>query len=159
MKFSDHLWNMSLALEEAEEAFRRYEVPVGAIIINEHGAEIARSYNVKEKDNNPCGHAEILAIQKASATIKNWRLNGCTMYVTLEPCPMCLGAMIQSRISNLIFGAYDPKGGAISLGYNLYNDKRLNHSISIVGGIKHLECGKLMSTFFRQHRVDYKTKK
>lgn len=152
----NHFWNMSIAIEEAEQAYREFEVPVGAVIFSQDGKILAKAYNKKEKNNDPCGHAEILAIKSAAKFIENWRLTGCSLYVTLEPCPMCLGAMAQARISKLIFGAYDPKGGALSLNYNLHADKRLNHCFSVTGGIRHYECSNIISTFFRNNRKNYK---
>ena len=154
-KFEDHLWIMDEALIEASKAYREDEVPIGAVIVDSQGSIIARAHNKKEHVNNPCGHAEILAILEAAKKLNNWRLIGCSIYVTLEPCPMCMGALVQSRISNLYFGAYDSKGGAISLNYNLHKDKRLNHNFNIIGGIKHYECSKVLSRFFREKRATY----
>ncbi|MEE2743791.1 MAG: nucleoside deaminase [Bdellovibrionota bacterium] len=156
IKLSDHLWNIGLALEEAENAFKNEEVPVGVIITDEDGRVITKSFNQKEKKYNPCGHAEMLALMEAGKIKKNWRLEKCTLYSTLEPCPMCLGAMIHARIETLVFGAYDPKGGAISLGYNLHKDKRLNHNFSVIGGLRHYDCSKILSTFFKDKRKSYK---
>lgn len=153
--FHDQLWMMDEALIEAEKAYRLDEVPIGAVIVDASGMIIAKAHNLKEKNHNPCGHAEILAITEAAKKINNWRLIDCTLYVTLEPCPMCLCAMVQARIGKLYFGAYDPKGGSLSLNYNFYNDQKLNHSFSVVGGLRHFECSKLLSTFFREKRVGY----
>ena len=110
-QFEDHLWLMDEALVEADKAYREDEVPIGAVVVDAHGNILARAHNVKEKDFNPCGHAEILVLIEASKKISNWRLSECSLYVTLEPCPMCLSAMVHARIKNLYFGAYDPKGG------------------------------------------------
>ena len=159
LSFREHLWWMNLALEEAEKAYRIEEVPIGAILVDEEGKEIARSYNLKEQTANPCGHAEILAITQAAQTLNSWRLLNCTLYVTLEPCPMCLGAMVQSRIGQLVFGAYDPKGGALSLGFNLYKDERLNHHFRVMGGVRHFQCSRILSQFFREKRQDYRKKR
>lgn len=159
MNFSDDLWNMSLALEEAEKAYHEDEVPIGAIIVDQNNKILAKSFNLKEKNHDSLGHAEILAIKIAGQTISNWRLSGCTLYVTCEPCPMCLAAMVQARIKTLVFGAYDPKGGALSLGYNLYKDERLNHKFSVVGGLKQFECSRLLSQFFKEKRTDFNRKK
>jgi len=148
---------MSEALKEANEAYRLDEVPVGAVIVDSDGVIISRAHNLKETNNNPCGHAEILAIQEAANRLSNWRLLDSSIFVTLEPCPMCLSAISQARISKLIFGAYDSKGGALSLGYNFYSDKRLNHNFSVIGGINHFECSKILSDFFKQKRLNYKT--
>lgn len=154
--FSDNEWAMTLALEEADRAFKMDEVPVGAVIIDKEGTVISRAHNLKEKNNDPCGHAEILAIQSAAEKLKNWRLEGMRLIVTLEPCVMCLGAIVHSRLEGVIFGAYDPKGGALSLGYNLYKDSRLNHRFDIVGGVNHYDCSRVISTFFKQKRKMYK---
>ena len=153
--FHDHMWFMSLALEQAEEAFWNDEVPVGAVVVSDIGEVLAQSRNTKEKKHDPCGHAEILALTKAGKSLKQWRLTGATVYVTLEPCPMCLAAMIHARIGHLIFGAYDQKGGAISLGLNLYKDTRLNHQFRVWGGVKHFACSKIMSKFFKEKRKSY----
>ncbi len=142
---------MLQAMELAKETSGNGEVPVGAVIVLENEI-IASGKNQKENFFNPVGHAEIIAIKNAAENIKNWRLENCSLYVTLEPCPMCLGAMIQARIKRLVFGAYDKKGGAISLGYNLYKDNRLNHNFDIVGGILMEEASCLLSNFFSSKR-------
>lgn len=146
---------MKLAQEQAELASKIGEVPVGCIICDENQKIIASTHNLKEIHHNPCGHAEILAIKEACSQRKNWRLTGYSLYVTLEPCPMCLAACQQARLSNIYFGAYDPKGGAVSLGYHLHQDSRLNHSISIMGGLLHFQNAKNLSTFFKQRRKAY----
>jgi tRNA(adenine34) deaminase len=156
MSFPDHIWNMTLALEEADVAYKNDEVPIGAVVVDSSGKVLAKASNDKEKSNDPCGHAEIIAIRKAAEAQGAWRLSGCTLYVTLEPCPMCLAAMVQARVSNVVFGAYDRKGGAISLGYDLFKDSRLNHRFSVMGGIKHFECSRVLSNFFRAKRRSYK---
>lgn len=152
---TDQLWLMDEALKEAQKAYREDEVPIGAVIVDEKGNILARAHNEKEKVNNPCGHAEILAIMEASRKLNNWRLTNCALYVTLEPCPMCLSAMVQARIGKLFFGAYDAKGGALSLNYNFYKDKKLNHSFAVSGGLRHFECSRLLSTFFKEKRTSY----
>lgn len=156
---SDHLWFMSMALEQAHLAYKSHEVPVGAVIVSPSGEILSKQHNLKEISHNPTGHAEILSLVEASKKIHNWRLSGCILYVTLEPCPMCLAAMVQSRIEQCIFGAYDNKGGALSLGYFLQKDNRLNHRFSVIGGIKHFECSKLLSQFFKERRNGYVSKK
>jgi tRNA(adenine34) deaminase len=153
--FQDQLWLMDEALLEAEKAYRQDEVPIGAIVVDSRGMILSRNHNIKEKNHNPCGHAEILAIIEAAKKLNNWRLLNCSLYVTLEPCPMCLSAMIQARIGALYFGAYDHKGGSLSLNYNFYKDQKLNHSFSVVGGLRHFECSKLLSNFFREKRTNY----
>jgi tRNA(adenine34) deaminase len=154
-KFEDKLWLMGEAITEADRAYRLDEVPIGAVIVDPDGVIIARAHNIKEKTHNPCGHAEILAITDAAKKLSNWRLLDCSVYVTLEPCPMCLSAMVQARIGALYFGAYDPKGGALSLNYNFYKDKKLNHSFPVMGGLLHLECSQMLSNFFREKRGIY----
>ena len=152
---NDHLWLMDEALKEADKAYREDEVPIGAVIVDSAGTILSRSHNHKEKAHNPCGHAEILAITEACKNIGNWRLLDCSIYVTLEPCPMCLSALVQARIGHLYFGAYDTKGGALSLNYNFYKDQKLNHSFPVLGGLRHFECSRLLSTFFKEKRSTY----
>lgn len=152
---TDHLWLMDEALKEAHKAYREDEVPIGAVVVDSEGTIISRAHNQKEKVHNPCGHAEILAITEAAKKLNNWRLLNCSLYVTLEPCPMCLSALVQARIGHLYFGAYDAKGGALSLNYNFYKDQKLNHSFPVLGGLRHFECSKLLSTFFKEKRTSY----
>ncbi len=144
------------ALRLAEDAFFQEEVPVGAVIISKTGEILSEAHNLKEKNNDVTAHAEILAIKEAAKKIGSWRLTGCSIIVTLEPCPMCLSAIAQSRIKNLYFGAYDKKGGALSLGYNFSSDSRLNHKFNIYGGFKHYECSTLLSNFFKRKRKNYR---
>ncbi len=158
MKPNELEYLMAICLSEAEKAYRREEVPIGAVIVNETGKILAKSHNDKEKKSNPCGHAEILALQKASKIKGDWRLTGCTLVVSLEPCPMCLAAALQSRIKRIVFGAYDSKGGSLSLGYCLYKDSRFNHSFAVTGGICHYESSRILSQFFREKRMNYKRK-
>ena len=159
MNLSDYEYLMSLALDQAEKAYDRNEVPVGAIITNQDGKILSRAYNLKECEHNPCGHAEILAILNAAKKIQSWRLINCHLVVTLEPCLMCLAASLQARLSRITFGAYDSKGGSLSLNYNFYKDQRLNHSLAIVGGIHHYECSRIMGRFFKEKRAFYKSSK
>ncbi|MDH4467701.1 MAG: nucleoside deaminase [Bacteriovoracaceae bacterium] len=146
---------MDQAIQEAQIAFDNQEVPVGAIVVDENFREISRARNLKEAAFNPCGHAEIYAITEAAQKMKNWRLTNCHLVVSLEPCPMCMAAIQQARLETVIFGAFDKKGGAISLGFHLHNDARLNHQMKVVGGVKGLECGELLSRFFRERREKY----
>lgn len=155
---SDHLWFMSMALEQAELGYKAQEVPVGAVLVSPEGEVLSKKHNLKESYHNPTAHAEMLAITEGAKKLQNWRLSDCVLYVTLEPCPMCLTAMVQSRIRQCVFGAYDAKGGALSLGYHLHQDKRLNHQFSIIGGIKHFECSKVLSQFFKERRNSYRPK-
>jgi tRNA(adenine34) deaminase len=150
--FSDHLWWMSVARDEANKAFSMGEVPVGCVAVSSDNKLIFKSHNLKELSFNPTGHAEIEVLRECGSILKNWRLLGVSLYVTLEPCVMCLGAMIHSRISNLYFGAYDQKFGALSLGYNIHCNKKLNHSLNVIGGIEQYNSSKIMSDFFRLRR-------
>ncbi len=145
-----------IALRLAKDAAFKDEVPVGALIISPSGEILAEAFNLKETRNDPTAHAEILAIQKAAESLGSWRLIDCTMIVTLEPCPMCLSAIAQSRIKSLYFGAYDKKGGALSLGYNHATDERLNHKFNLYGGFKHIECASILSNFFKAKRKNYR---
>lgn len=158
MNVGDYEYLMGVALSSAEEAYRRDEVPVGALVIDEDGKILSRAHNERETKNNPCAHAEVLAMVCAAEKLKSWRLTGCELVVTLEPCPMCLAAALQARVRRVVFGAYDAKGGSLSLQYNFYKDARLNHSLGVVGGIRHYECGSLLSRFFREKRHLYKTR-
>lgn len=158
LSLSDHLWFMTMALEQADLAYRAQEVPVGAVLVSPNGDVLSKQYNLKESHFNPAAHAEILAVTEGAKKLQNWRLSDCTLYVTLEPCPMCLSALVQSRVKQCVFGAYDAKGGALSLGYHLHQDKRLNHQFSIIGGVKHYECSKLLSQFFKERRTAYRPK-
>lgn len=143
---------MKIALDEARRAFDADEVPVGAVVVSE-GIILARAYNSPITNNDPSGHAEMMALRKAADAVGNYRLNGASLYVTLEPCVMCAGAIIQSRLSRLIFGARDPKSGAVVSLYNILKDERLNHQVEITEGILSDECGEILSRFFRQKRV------
>ncbi len=147
-----HFTFMQKALELAKLAAQNDEVPVGALIVDAQGNIIAEACNTREKDRDPLGHAELKAIKLASQKLNNWRLENCTLYVTLEPCPMCLSAMREARIGQLVFAAYDGKGGALSLGYRLHQDLRLNHRFAVIGGILQSEAAGLLSLFFRQKR-------
>lgn len=152
MNFKNLEWHMESALLEAEKAYRVDEVPIGALVVDSSGSILAQAHNEKESVHDPCGHAEIIALRKAAENIKNWRLSGCSLIVTLEPCPMCLSAALHARVDRVVFGAYDSKGGSMSLGYNLYKDKRLNHEFSVIGGVMHYKCSNLLSSFFREKR-------
>ena len=143
---------MRLALKEAEKAVREDEVPVGAVIVKD-GKVIARAYNRKEKKNCSNYHAEIVAIEKACKKIGDWRLNECDIFVTLEPCAMCAGALINARIGNIYFGAYDQKAGCCSTLYNLPIDARFNHRPSIVeGGVLQEQSAQILSDYFKAKR-------
>lgn len=142
---------MSLAIKEAEKSAALDEVPVGAIIVKDNRV-IARGHNLREKSNDPTSHAEINAIRKACKKLGSWRLEECTMYVTIEPCSMCAGTLLWTRIKRIVYGAPDLKGGALGSSFSLFEVKNINHHPEIVGGILQEECGKMMSSFFKEKR-------
>jgi len=143
---------MQQALLEAQKAYAKDEVPVGAVIVM-NGEIIGAGHNCRESDNDPTMHAEIVAIRAASRQLKSWRLSGCDLSVTLEPCPMCAGAIIQSRIDRVVFGAFDPKAGCAGTLYNLLSDTRFNHRAEIISGVNEEECAKLLRLFFKDKRT------
>lgn len=145
----DHF--MRFAITEARAAAEIDEVPVGAVIVRQERI-IAAAHNQREILQDPTAHAEILAITQAAATLGSWRLDDCTLYVTLEPCPMCAGAIVQARIPTVVYGATDPKGGAVDTLYRLLDDPRLNHRCEVVSGVLADTCGALLTDFFRKKR-------
>lgn len=149
---------MQLAIEEAKKAEQLGEVPIGAIIVHD-GQVIARAHNLREATQNAASHAELSAIQEANAAIGSWRLENTTLYVTLEPCPMCAGAILQSRIPRVVYGAKDPKGGCVHSLYELLNDARFNHEAEVTEGVLANECGELLTNFFRAIRERKKAAK
>lgn len=146
---------MKEALKQAQKAYDIGETPIGAVIVRD-GKIIARGYNKRETKKNALLHAEIIAIDKACKKLGGWRLPGCDMYVTLEPCPMCSGAIINSRIENVYFGAYDKKSGCASSNINLFEKGLFNHNVNIVGGIMEEECATMLSSFFKELRKQKK---
>lgn len=146
----DERW-MRTALEEAHAAAAMDEVPVGAVIVAA-GRVVGTGHNQRESLQDPTAHAEMIAITQAAANLGSWRLEGCVLYVTLEPCPMCAGAILQARIPRVIWGAADPKAGAVESLYRLFEDRRLNHRVEHRGHVLASECGELLSGFFRQKR-------
>ncbi len=142
---------MREALEEAKKAYKRKEVPIGAVVVYKNKI-IARGYNLRESKRNSLLHAEIIAISKACKKLKSWRLEECDLYVTLEPCPMCAGAIIQSRIKNIFFGAYDGKAGCIESKVQLFKSGLFNHDVNVVGGVLESECSQLLKDFFSELR-------
>lgn len=142
---------MKLALKEARKAYEKDEVPIGAIIVK-NDKVIARAHNLRETSKQSVAHAEILAIQKACKKLEAWRLEECDMYVTLEPCSMCAGAIINSRIKNLYIGAMDPKSGAVGSKLNLLEDYKFNHEVNFEIGILNEECSTILSDFFKELR-------
>jgi len=146
---------MMLAFAQAEAAFAADEVPVGAVIVREDKL-LAAAHNQREQLSDPTAHAEMVAITQAAAAIDSWRLEGCTLYVTLEPCPMCAGAMLQARLEQVVYGVKDPKAGAVHSLYQLLNDRRLNHQVDIVHGVMADRCGAILTKFFADKRRDGK---
>lgn len=144
------LW-MREAIIEAREAEAITEVPIGAVIVYE-GCIIGRGHNLRETSLDPTAHAEMIAIREASQRLGAWRLSGCTLYVTLEPCPMCAGAVVQSRIDRVVFGTTDPKAGCAGTLMNLLQEDRFNHRTEIVEGVLQVECAQLLTSFFRRLR-------
>lgn len=149
---------MELALEEARQAEREDEVPIGAVVVYE-GRVIARAHNRRETDKDPKAHAEFLAMEAASRVLDAWRLTGCTVYVTLEPCIMCAGLMHQARISRCVYATSDPKAGACGSLYHIHNDGRLNHSFEITAGVLAEESAQLLQNFFARRRAEQKKAK
>jgi tRNA(adenine34) deaminase len=142
---------MKLALADARQAAEEEEVPIGAVIV--HGQRvIARAHNQREQLRDPTAHAEMIAITQAAQSLGSWRLEGCTLYVTLEPCPMCAGAIVQARIPTVVYGATDPKAGAVQTLYQLLSDARLNHRCQVVSGVLQEECSGVLSRFFQEQR-------
>ena len=149
---------MKLAIDQAFIAAENGDVPVGVVIVFENRV-IAKAHNQRQLLNDPTAHAEIIALTQAAEAVGNWRLNGCTIYVTLEPCPMCAGALVMARIDRLVFGCKDPKAGACGSLYNIVQDERLNHNMDITSGVLDTECGQVLSDFFKVRRDENNNKK
>ncbi|TWT05851.1 tRNA adenosine(34) deaminase TadA [Planomicrobium sp. CPCC 101079] len=149
---------MKMAIEEAEKAAAKGEVPIGAVIVRD-GTVIARAHNLRETTQNAVTHAELLAIQEACNRLGSWRLEETHLYVTLEPCPMCAGAILQSRIPRVIYGARDAKAGSVDSLYRLLNDERFNHQCEVKENVLADECGELLTNFFRAIRENKKKKR
>lgn len=143
---------MRLAIEQAKIAGDKAEVPVGCVIVDEQGEVISRGHNLREGLNDPTAHAEMIAIREAAEKVSSWRLGGMTLYVTLEPCAMCMGAVVLSRIMRVVFGARDPKAGAVISKYSIGVDNKLNHRVSVTEGVLNEECSSLLSDFFKALR-------
>lgn len=152
MMFPDFSLFMKEALQEAARGFEEGEVPVGAVVVDQAGSVVARAHNQPISLNDPCAHAEILALRQAGSFYKNYRIEGATLVVTIEPCVMCIGAALHARIARLVFGALDPKSGAAGSLYNVPEDLRLNHRIEVVPGVLAEECRNLLQDFFRMRR-------
>ncbi|MDV6379420.1 tRNA adenosine(34) deaminase TadA [Sporosarcina sp. GW1-11] len=154
----DDRFYMKLAIEEAQKAAALAEVPIGAVIVH-NDTVIARAHNLRETSQNAVTHAELSAIQLACEVVGSWRLEDTVLYVTLEPCPMCAGAILQSRIPRVVYGARDPKGGCVHTFYHLLNDSRFNHECDVTEGVLAEECGQLLTDFFRSLREKRKQAK
>ena len=148
----DHHELMGLALVEAARAVHHGDVPIGAVVVDRHGTLLASRHNERELTGDPTAHAEVLALRDAAAKLGTWRLDGCTLVVTLEPCVMCAGACQLARVSTVAFGAVDLKGGALGSLYNVGTDARLNHEFRVCGGVRATEAAELLTTFFEALR-------
>jgi len=144
---------MRLALAEADLALVTDDVPIGAVVLDAAGAVIGTGRNVREAEHDPTGHAEVVALRQAAAARGEWRLSGCTLVVTLEPCTMCAGAIVLSRLDRLVFGAYDEKAGAVGSLWDVVRDRRLNHRPEVVSGVLAAESTQRLDAFFRTHRA------
>ena len=142
---------MKAAIEQAKIAEENGDVPIGAVIVYKNQI-IAKAYNQRQQLNDPTAHAEIIALTQAAAFVQNWRLNGCAMYVTLEPCPMCAGALVLARLDRLVYGCDDPKSGACGSIYNIVADERLNHRLQVTAGVLAEDCGAQLQSFFQKRR-------
>ncbi len=151
-KMSDETW-MREALAEAHRALEHADVPIGSVIVDDSGVELARGHNRREVDADPTAHAELIALRAAAQRRGHWRLTGCTVYATLEPCPMCAGALVNARISRLVYAARDPKAGAVDTLYSLGRDERLNHRFEVVSGLLAEESAAELSAFFAKLRA------
>ncbi len=149
---ADDIFFMREALKEAQKAYELKEVPIGAVVVYQDKI-IGRGYNRREIDNDPTAHAEMIAIKKATETINDWRLEGCSIYVTVEPCLMCAGAMLKARIKKLVYGTESKKDGASGSLMNILQDDRLNHQVEVVSGIKAKESSNLLKKFFKELRT------
>ena len=147
-----HVLHMEMALDEAETAAAEDEVPVGAVIVSFERGVLARAHNQREALHDPTAHAEMIAITQAAQALQSWRLEGCVLYVTLEPCPMCAGAIVQARLPLVVYGCADPKAGACATLYQIPTDTRLNHRANVVAGVLEDRCADLLSRFFAEKR-------
>ncbi len=144
---------MRAALDEARAARESDDVPIGAVVLGPDGGVLGRGHNVRERDGDPTGHAELVAIRAAASAVGAWRLTGCTLVVTLEPCTMCAGAVVLSRLDRLVFGAHDDKAGAVGSLWDVVRDRRLNHRPEVVGGVLADESRSLLDDFFARQRL------
>lgn len=146
---------MGIALDTARGALASGDIPVGAVVVDAFGRVIATGHNVRERDGDPTGHAELVALRAAAASRERWRLDGCTLVVTLEPCTMCAGALVLARVDRLVFGAYDEKAGAVGSLWDVVRDRRLNHRPEVIVGVRTEECSALLADFFESRRADH----
>jgi tRNA(adenine34) deaminase len=144
---------MGAALDEARAAQATGDVPIGAVVVDQDGAVVGRGRNVREAEDDPTGHAEIVALREAAKAAGSWRLDGCTLVVTLEPCTMCAGAAVLARVARVVFGAYDDKAGAVGSLWDVVRDRRLNHRPEVVAGVMAAESTALLDEFFRGQRT------
>ena len=144
---------MRTALVEAGRARESGDVPIGAVVVDANGSVVGRGHNVRERNGDPTGHAELVALRRAAEAEGQWRLSGCTLVVTLEPCTMCAGALVLARVARLVFGAFDPKAGAVGSLWDVVRDRRLNHRPEVVGGVLAEECSALLDDFFGHRRL------
>jgi tRNA(adenine34) deaminase len=147
-----HVHNMELALEEAATAALEDEVPVGAVVVHPDRGVIGQAHNMREQLDDPTAHGEMIALTQAAAALKSWRLERCILYVTLEPCPMCAGAVVQARVPMVVYGCTDPKAGACHTLYRITDDPRLNHRAAVLGGVLADRCSAVLTDFFRRKR-------
>jgi tRNA(adenine34) deaminase len=143
---------MGLALEQARAALAAGEVPVGAVVLSPSGAVIGAGHNLRVSRADPTAHAELVALRQAATALADWQLTGCTLVVTLEPCTMCAGALVQARVARLVFGAWDEKAGAVGSLWDVVRDRRLNHRPEVVAGVREAECAQLLTDFFGARR-------
>ena len=148
----DDSYGMRLALAEAQRAYALGEVPIGAVILDEAGEVISSGYNLRETEHDATAHAELIAIQRACRSLGRWRLTGMTLYVTIEPCPMCAGAIVMSRISRVVYGSTDTKAGACESLFNITGNPALNHQPEMLAGVLADECSQIIKRFFRERR-------
>jgi tRNA(adenine34) deaminase len=144
---------VGLALEQAATSLTTGDVPVGAVVVSSDGVVLGSGANRREADGDPTAHAELLALRAAAGALGGWRLDGCTLVATLEPCAMCAGATVLARVDRLVFGAWDPKAGAAGSVWDLVRDRRVNHRVEVVGGVREAECASLLLDFFAGHRL------
>ncbi len=151
-----HLHHMELALDAARQAYVEEEVPIGSVVVHRQHGVIAQAYNQREQLNDPTAHAEMIALTQAARFVGSWRLEDCLLYVTLEPCPMCAGAIVQARVPVVVYGCTDPKAGACHTLYHITDDPRLNHRCVVLGGVLAEQCAGLLRNFFLDRRAEGK---